>query len=505
MPIRRLTIHACAYGVMLACCTQVVADVSLWNGSFAAQGTCYCTGEQSRNIDLQIVPTPVGGQSVAQVCERVGNGPTLQKSNGKFNFTVYSDAQCGNGPFPEVSTNIDKQCIGHLGVEGEDCAPRGPRWDLANAYAKDAKKSEVNSNNSIVTGGSRYIKPPVKQVSSKNVKSASKNVKPASKNVKKSPVENTSIAEIARTRSSSKKITKRASKRTVPQTREQIRARQLVQLAAARERARLAEAAPSSSTNESLNGLSPNAAPGSVGAIKIEPEVGTDQAQLKQLDPSKDARSNNAPVETTQAIPTRPEVSKKASVESVTEITKKPAVTKEAPPTVAALKFPPELGFHDPDFNYVEAAPISYDFGGAGLSVEASKASHNHMQYILSAAAADTYREAAIGVGMFFKPAEAERITFMARVGLEYGLFNFQNSAVTADLSDTGVFAGLATNVALNRQFKLQAGVGYSSFFEGDFVGFAAAFYHLTSRLDLTAKAEAGDNDLLGFGIRYHY
>ena len=127
------------------------------------------------------------------------------------------------------------------------------------------------------------------------------------------------------------------------------------------------------------------------------------------------------------------------------------------------------------------------------------------MHYVLQVAAANTYQEAAIGVGMFFKPSEAGRTTLMVRAGLEYGSMNFKNSIAETTHTDSGVFATMATRVVLTSQFEFQAGFGYSSFFEGDVIGFSAAFYHITPKLDLTAKTEIGDNDLLGFGIRYHY
>jgi len=456
MPIRRLTIHACAYGVMLACSTQAHADAPTWNGSYVAAGSCYCVGEQSRHIDSQILPTPVGGQTVAQICERLGEGPTLRKINGKFNYIVYPDAQCGNGPFPDSTILDNKHCIGHLGVSGEDCELRGPKWDLSDAYSRAAKKSEAITMKSMVTGGSRYIKPPVSQVSNE-----------AEENY---PTSNTSVTEIVRTRSSKKKIVQRTREKVVPETREQIRARQLVHLAAARKRAKLAQ---SNTANETVGELQSNAT-----AISVNPEIVT---------------------------PAQSETSTKASVESVADTAATPAITTDAPTKVAALKVPAILSISNPDFDYIEAAPVSYDFGGAGMSVAASKSSHSRMQYVLSASAAETYREAAIGVGMFFTPPEDKRVTLMVRAGLEYGLFNFKNSNVQADVSDTGAFAGVATRVAINRQFVLQAGISYSSFFEGDVIGFGSVFYHLTPKLDLTAKAEAGDNDLFGFGIRYHY
>jgi len=437
MPTRRLTIHACTYGVMLACSLVVQAEASLWDGSYAAKGECYCVGELSRNIDSQILPTPVGGQSVAQICERVGDGPTLQKINGKFNYTVYPGAQCGHEPIPDTTITQSTDCIGHRGVIGEDCAGRGPQWNLAYAYSKKAKTSAGKVENSIVTGGSRYIEPPTR-----NNSEADGINRLAS---------NTSVAEIARVRSNAKKIPKRTPKVVVPETREQIRARQLIHLEAARQRANLVTKPVQSYLSEQT------------------------------------------------------EAATKASVESVADTTTTPAVTKDALPTVAALKLPAEFSFGDPDFNYVEAAPVNYDFGGAGMSIAASKSSHNRMQYLVTAATAETYQEAALGVGMFFKPDESDRAMLIVRAGVEYGSLSFQNGAIKATHSDSGVFADITTKVAVTRQFKLQAGVSYSSFFEGDVIGIGAAFYQLTPKLDLTAKTEIGDNDLIGFGIRYHY
>ena len=490
---------------MLACSSLALADSSPWNGSYAAEGGCFCVGEQGRNIDSQIVPTPVGGQSVAQVCRRVGEGPTLRKINGKFNYTVYPDAQCGNGPFSVSATQLDEECVGHLGSIGEDCAARGPRWNLREAYSKAAKTQLDNSTpldnskNSIVTGGSRYIDPPVKRA--------------ADFEQSDQPAASTSVKEIAGTRADAQKlerqsmqgVVRQARKKVVPETREQIRARQLVHLAEARERAKQAELDQSNSaavptvsvTTEPLSTTSESADSKLSGADST--------AANKQIDkstPSIDLTANTEPEKIQSVLP---ESSTKASVESVADDAAKPAATKETPTTVTALKVPATLSYGGSDFDFIEASPVSFDFGGNGLSIGASKSSQNRMHYVLSAAAADTYREAAVGIGSFFSPTKSERVTLMASAGMEYGLFNFSNNSVKADVSDTGAFVGFAAKVAVSRKFALQAGVNYSSFFEGDVVGFGSAFYQLTPKLDLTARAEAGDNDLLGFGIRYHY
>jgi len=57
----------------------------------------------------------------------------------------------------------------------------------------------------------------------------------------------------------------------------------------------------------------------------------------------------------------------------------------------------------------------------------------------------------------------------------------------------------------LSNRIELQAGLGYSSFFDGDPHVFGAALFHLTKQMDLTGEFEVGDNDSLGLGIRYYY
>lgn len=459
MPIRKLILHTCILGVMLPSSAIVRADAASWTGSYVADGTCFCAGSQGRNIDSTIVPTPIGGQSVSQVCERVGKGPPLQKVNGEFNFTVYEDAQCGNGPFPGQATLGDDQVI-------------GPKWDLKSAYSKPASSSEKPlgiSDTPAVTGGSRYITPPVKD-------------------------ENTSVAEIASVLTNSTSIEEttpvivpKAKVAVVPQTREQIRERQLEQIAAARERAKLREREQSAKEREQLAAAS-------------------ERAKLKEQENARKLAEKAKALENAKAVEKAMAAEKaRESVETVAKAnSSESSPIKETTP-VAALKVPAVLRNNSSDFDYLEGAPVNYDFGGAGMSVEASKSSHNRMQYLLNASAAESYQEAAIGVGVFVTPATAQRMTIIARAGLEYGMFNFSRGSIDADVSDTGAFLNLTSRFSVTQKFALQAGIGYSSFFEGDTVASGAAFYNLTRNFDITAKAEAGDNDLLGFGIRYHY
>lgn len=232
-PKLRLTIHTCIYGVMLVSPALAGANSAPWNGSYVAEGECFCSGTQGREIDSQIVPTPVGGQSISQVCERVGDGPKLQKVNGKFNFTIYPDAQCGNGPFSvPVSTEM-LHCLGHLGVMDEDCSDKGPKWDLKGAYSSTPTVVWGISDTPAVTDGSHYVKPPIKQTASAAVGNAiERGQEPTS----------TEIAHIRSNSTMITRVTPKAISKKPPETLEQLRAQQLTQLDVARERARLRDA-----------------------------------------------------------------------------------------------------------------------------------------------------------------------------------------------------------------------------------------------------------------------
>lgn len=476
MPMRKSTIHACALGVTLSSSLLASVSAASWNGSYVADGACFCAGTQGREIDSQIIPTPIGGQSVSQICERLGDGPALQKVNGKFNFPVYADAQCGNGPFSPDTASADEQCSGHLGVVGEDCVGQGPTWDIKSAFAKPEEVELGVSESQSVTGGSRYIKPPTKQSASASSLSSAAS---------------TPVAQIAEVRSKSTRIAP-----VEPLTPEQLRARQIVQMEAARERARLRQ-------EEKLNGP--------VSTAKPILQVASTAADNRNLDIllTEEQKALNAKSDIAKAAKAA-KVEKEKSVETVTQLATVESTSSETtaatlPGSISALKLPVSTRNSAREFDYVEGLPISYDFGGAGMSVAASISSQNRMQYLLKASAAETYREALIGVGIFLSPQNADRLTVLLSTGIEYGKFEFQGSGVGANLSETGAYLGLSSRFVVNNQFELQAGVGYSSFFEGDAIVFGSAFYHLTPNLDLTTKAEVGDNDSLGFGIRYYY
>ena len=99
-----------------------------WVNSYAADGQCYCAPQLDAGFARKVLPTPVGGQSVSQICQRIGQGPTLKLTNDSFNHPVYTDAQCGHGPTLPTSTNDITTCDGQISMDASDCAGKGPIW-----------------------------------------------------------------------------------------------------------------------------------------------------------------------------------------------------------------------------------------------------------------------------------------------------------------------------------------------------------------------------------------
>ncbi|MFK7860629.1 MAG: cell envelope integrity protein TolA [Granulosicoccus sp.] len=114
-----------------------------WQGSYSANGQCFCSGDVPSSISSRIVPTPIGGQTVKQVCASIGKGPGLVREDGLFNYPVYKDAQCGNGPFASASGPRDINCVGSMDGTYGSCQPAGPTWPLAVAYANTDSLANV--------------------------------------------------------------------------------------------------------------------------------------------------------------------------------------------------------------------------------------------------------------------------------------------------------------------------------------------------------------------------
>ena len=148
---------------VLIACTSPLSSVAnadnLWQGSYAVDDQCFCSGDVRSSVANRIVATPIGGQTVTQVCARVGEGPELVRDNGIFNFPVFKDSQCGHGPFQSANGPQDVNCVGTLDGTFASCQPAGPRWDLAAAYAGEASiaAAGLGDNGETITGDDNNI------------------------------------------------------------------------------------------------------------------------------------------------------------------------------------------------------------------------------------------------------------------------------------------------------------------------------------------------------------
>ena len=486
-----------------------------WNGSYAANGQCFCVGNQDASVTGLVVPTPVGGQSVSQVCARIGSGPQLLQTLGTFNYPVYTGPQCGHGPLVTGSIS-DESCMGTLAPGSDDCVSKGPRWNLFVSYAKPVDQNVVLNETDVavrsavqvsrqvttenlaveqpkVTGGSRYIMPPVKK--ERNRDSAFAPTSASGENTfEQQPLamEN-QLDKAAGTRKNiSNPVVRRA------ESLQELQARQQVLIAAARERLREKE--------------------------RLRDDVQTENVQIEKVQIEKvqaeNVQAENVQAEKVQAEKVQAEkvqAEKAQSPKSIAQQDKQPIVSKTIESVaktqssdtgvsvLSALRLPGATRASSREFTYLEVLPVNFDFGGGGIQLEGSLSSHQRWQYVARLGAARNYQEVLVGGSFFLTPVKANRLTVLLTAGLEYGTFELVDTDISTRFSDTGLFLGVSSRFVVNNRIELQAGVGYSAFFDGDTTVFGSAFYHLNRQLDLTSQFEVGDNDSLGIGLRYYY
>lgn len=183
----------------------------------------------------------------------------------------------------------------------------------------------------------------------------------------------------------------------------------------------------------------------------------------------------------------------------------------EAAPPLAALRLPRDARGSSAEYGYVEAMPMTYAIGGAGIGLEASGQAAERFHFYGRIGAAESYREVAVGAGVHVTPPDADRLSFALTGGVEYGAFELVGTdgeggaEIRADDAEAGLFVTLSSRLVVSPRFELAGGVGYSSFHDGDPHGFGGAFFHLDHRFDLMSRFEVGDNDQLGIGLRLYY
>ena len=606
------------------------AQAAEWNGSYSVNGQCFCVGAVASDVENTIVPTPIGGQTVAQVCQRIGAGPELTLSNGLYNYPVYTDSQCGHGPFEAGSAAAVSSCAGSLdgkGAESTSCQPAGAKWDIKRAFSKQTVSEEPK----IVAAANEKVESVVKkQASTSNTKTNSTGLmnKPVvtSISVKRADeVDGTTrtlkATVISSASTAGRKLPKREAlepftgkiitiggkrymqarddlpakggepgsrivldgsvfllddgtinatdlhrgKPTTPKKKKKTSSNKTNNVAKQRlvdnrrdetvsdlprqtsqrlvvpqrevqpdrsDRNSVPRTLPAPSENNSQFGTTTissldranakdeitsrnNTQTSDVLIIPSQPV--TDLATIREeelflsdstsiIEPQLSEIKTAQPLETVTRVEESTTTQIATVTEDITTVQGEESINQVG--SLSALRLPASIRNDNARFSYVEAMPVSYDVGGAGLVVKGSTESHSKFHYVGRVGVTNSYQEAMIGGGYYVTPRSADRLTMVLQAGIEYGSFSLdddQDPTIAVNYSDTGLYFGAGTRLVLNHRFELRGGLGYSSFFQGDLLMFGGAFWHLTPQLDLISQFELGDNDLVGLGIRFYY
>ena len=590
------------YAVALLGCVSfftTTTSAAEWNGSYSANGQCFCVGDVAKTLGTNIVPTPIGGQTIAQVCDRVGVGPGLSKVDGLFNHPVYTDAQCGNGPFAGGLDEVALNCAGTLDgkspAQSSSCQPAGATWDIKQAFGKTPAVASANpdkpggaSAESIERLAQALINKPV--VSTHTVKT-----KPvdgvAGEPLKATVISSASTASrsvtqtetlppftgkditidgkrylqardgldakggeagsriildglvflredaavppedlyrvqpkagkaLAKTPAAAvrKPVASATSDASAGAKKQQVKREKQDRLAA--EARRDADAEKLRLAKLDLDLKADNKA--RQQALQNQPAVGAAQpssiynpedldtqalakAQEKQRD-----QSTIPPSPLSTPIDKSTQIADSEAAEQVVSATTGTSDSSGARQStiLSALRLPAEVRASSQNFSYFEALPANFDIGGSGIVLEGSAQSHSRLQYVGRIGVTGSYQELMVGGGYYLTPASVDRFTVVLLAGVEYGSFELtdeQDPSIATDLTDSGIYLGAATRYVLNNRFELKAGMGFSTFFDGDAMLFGGGYYHITPRLDLVSRFELGDNDLLGIGVRFYY
>jgi len=547
-PLLNLVGVFCVLGVV-----PVSVAAAEWSGSYATGSSCYCSGTLKPQLAHRVVPTPIGGQSIAQICRRVGSGPALNQVDGRFNYPVYKDAQCGNGPYSTGTEPADGSCAGTIEPGTDDCQAVGPQWDLQAAYSGESKAARgISPAAAGIEGVTKAVAtkttaakddaqtvavpsaakadagvaPRIVIIDGKTFQEASPGTPdqggaPGSRIVldgivfvtvidgeQIKPSENTTAQISQRTAKVAPKVSPKVNRE-----RDEKRARQEKLIADARRRLKQQSGEPKQTEKPATEAV---VQPDVVAEVKKVDEVKVAEAE-KDVQKDVTAKKPNAPTNTVSQAATGKVQKPDNGSDKLAETDRQDALD-EAATTVAsnagktnesvfvnALRMPPATRASSRDFSYLDAMPISYDFGGAGMWLEGSTTGSSRIRYLARAGLANEYQEVLLGASWFLTPAKADRLTLVGTVGVEAGHFDFEAPDISADYESLGMYLGIASRAVINDRFELRAGLGYSSFFEGDFTVDGGAFFHINRQLDIVSRFEIGDNDSLGIGVRYYY
>lgn len=478
-----------------------------WANSYSADGICYCAPEVQASLRNKIVATPVGGQTISQVCDRIGKGPGLQLNGDQFSFPAYHDAQCGNGP---IGADADG-CEGRTQNDDTICAGTGPEWDLKAAYSKPAKEvvdtaaveaeadkaAEVALAEQQAAARAKTVKAQsAKTAKARSAKSVKARQAKAAKARAKYEREDAALAKKLAEESLAKGRRESESEEQIEQ--EQIAKRQA-------DEARLKAVAAENATNARLAKERQQRA----DAARLQKE----QQDLASQQSSKEDKAARIRAAAAKAATVRAAADAKAKKEADEQLANSTAVDNVESGVDPVIESGTATGFRLPSYaslsngqnGYVEVGPITFDFGGAGASLAGGYQWAPSWQFAGRAAMVEEYFEIMLGVRKTFisNGLNGAQINFLA--GMEHGNFDGNFAEGIANLSDSGVILSGSLGYNVGRRANLSAGVKYSSFFEGDPGLFGLFLFRVVQNLDFSTRVEGGDNANLSLGLRYHY
>ncbi len=477
-----------------------------WVNSYAADGQCYCAPQLDAGFARKVLPTPVGGQSVSQICQRIGQGPTLKLTNDSFNHPVYTDAQCGHGPTLPTSTNDITTCDGQISMDASDCAGKGPTWDLVAAYSRPAVKTDANKAAANTTDQKKSQPAAVAKAPTADTVKPKKQQSDVAAVTKDEPPR---LATIIKTVPLTPKSDAKTSSNTVKDT--DIEALPLATVVSERP-LKAATPAPLKSVKtkpaavtvtqpKDTTALAEPSTPAitdaqtKTTAAIVAPDVNPDV----NPDANPDATPDNTDVAAaeTKADESASVVTDSDDAVAVVTDNQNESAPIDATPSAARVVTPLQT---TGDGGYVSLLPINYNFGGAGLAVGGGFAVIDQWMLTARAAAANTYTEARVGAQREQQLASLP-FSLLLAAGVEYGRFDWDD----AELDDTGIFASGALGYQFSPALTGAAGLNISTFFEGDPSLFGQMAWRLSRALSLTGQAELGDNDNVGVGVVFNY
>ena len=549
------------------CLIGCLASATGRAGSYAVDGRCYCSGPIAPGLADRIVPTPVGGQSVASVCERIGSGPGPTLSDGQPGPVRYDDPQCGHGPIDGGGNGSPDGACDAATTSGS-CARVGPRWDLEDAYSRPAAKAVdevIRQLGPAGTIGAAAAPPVLAAARQESGDPASalpseplvvvidgRRWKAAPPGTPEKGEPGTRIVLDDRLFLA---IGKDGTDPSVPQpartpVRESVPvpAREPVRMPARKpERAPMREPVPARTRGAARTPTSESARIETI----VEASLETLERQRRALMLEARAHVRARRQERSGTPPSLAAASAPSGAEPFPDegsaTVDKPTTRGSSPPLRDASGSVPtaddtddteggEVGEGDRTvaterrdgdgdgdgagaggrgiepasalsrrFNYVDAIPLDYDRGGNGLLLEGSVPLPDRFRLFGRLGSAAGYRELTLGVSWHVTAPRLGGLSFVLSAGTQSARFEPSGDETGAGQTDHGVYMGGASLLTFGERFALQAGVGYSSVFDGGAIAFGGTLYRLAARLDVVSRLELGDNDSVGLGVRYYY